>query len=212
MLFDLGLATDDLPSTGLGAPLHGRRRRGPATKHRVPKWIPGDVEPPVATRLPRALRPARDADLPAYMAHLLRLSAGSLRARFGIVPARTSLEAHAQPAADRKLMLLWEDRMARGAIELHLLDAKSAEFALSLDDALHGLGLGSSMMAGALEWAERLGLARLFVLCDPANGPMRRLVRRCGARVTLDEEELSAWIDVGRALERCRHAANGMAG
>ena len=168
-------------------------------EHAVADLPPADRE---AAGLVPFLQVARVCDLRAYRAHLLRLSVDALRARFGILPCAASLDACAQPAANRQMMLLWRDRTVCGAVELHLIGPEFAELAMSLDDALHGFGIGRYMMAGALERAAQLGLRRLIVLCDPANGPMRRLVERCGARITLGDDEVSAWIDVPSALGR----------
>ena len=155
-----------------------------------------------AARREPCLHTAGEGDLSAYRAHLFRLSSGALRARFGTLPCRASLDACARPAANRQLMLLWRDRIVCGTVELHLIGADSAELAMSLDDALQGRGLGRRMMAAGLERAAQLGLRRLVVLCDPANGPMRRLVGHCGARIALQDDEVTAWIDVRSALAR----------
>ena len=95
-----------------------------------------------AARRGPLLQVARVEILVAYRAHLLRLSAGALRARFGILPCRASLDACARPAPNRQMMLLWRDRTVCGAVELHLIRPELAELVMSLDDALHGLELG----------------------------------------------------------------------
>ena len=146
---------------------------------------------------------ASEADYGVYLEHLRRLSPELRRMRLCAPLDDEALIAVAAPKAGRTLLLLRENGVVRGVVELHAIDGKAAEIALSLEDEMQGCGHGKEMFQAGMLWARELGFVRLLVVCDAANQKMRRLVAATGAAMTVEDSEAIAWIDL-QVVERGR--------
>lgn len=136
----------------------------------------------------------------ALVAHLARLSARSRRLRFGYQIGENTLARLAEPEAGRLILLLNDEAgVARGAVTLHRVDARTVELGVSVEDALQGRGLGRALLEAALSRADAAGAERMLVVCLAENRAMRRLVALAEGEMRFEDDEAVAWLDIPRA-------------
>jgi acetyltransferase len=136
------------------------------------------------------LRPILPEDEPALAAAFARLSASEIRARF-FVPMKTlphlTAARFTQIDYDREMALVLADAGVPGKADIHAVvrliadpDNRAAEFAIVVEKALTGLGLGTLLMRRLIDYGRSRGLRELFadVLAD--NAAMRSLARSLG--------------------------------
>lgn len=82
----------------------------------------------------------------------------------------------------REMVLVAErgDEIVAVARLVRLVDAREAEFALLVSDALQGQGLGHALLKQLLEVGRDWGLSRIVAEISPDNVPMRRVCRELG--------------------------------
>ena len=136
------------------------------------------------------VRPIRAEDAPALDAFFHRLSPEDIRLRFfaairELSPALLTRLTRLDYASDMAFVAV---RPASGAIVgvarlVHGEDQAAAEFAVVVDDALKGHGLGVHLMQLVLDWGRRHGLRLVVgeILAD--NEPMLDLARFLGFRL-----------------------------
>jgi GNAT superfamily N-acetyltransferase len=145
------------------------------------------------------LRPAREQDLQLHGAYFDGLSKESRYNRFfNPTPKITAkmLEhlLHADPRSHVALMA----GCTSGDKEAVIAEARykvaaddgGAEFALSVADQFHGLGLGKLLLDRLVCAASRAGLGRLAGATLATNNKMLRLARKAGFALTSDPELL----------------------
>jgi acetyltransferase len=136
------------------------------------------------------LRPIRAEDEPALVRNFSRLTEDEVRSRF-FAPMKdlphVTAARFTQIDYDREMAFVIAERGAAGDAELHAVvrlvadpDNQRAEFAIVVERALTGRGLGMSMLRHLIEYARRRGIGELYgdVLAD--NAVMRGLCHSLG--------------------------------
>jgi GNAT superfamily N-acetyltransferase len=86
----------------------------------------------------------------------------------------------------------------RGAAELHFdppgAASREGEFAVTVEPRWRGAGLGTEFLRRTILVARNRMIARLRMVCLLDNGPMRRIARRFGAMLSVEEGQ--AWADI----------------
>jgi len=154
---------------------------------------PAELEETVA--LPRSgrqilLRPIRGEDAPAHAAFVQRLSPEAIRFRFFQPRSSfTSLELAQATQIDysREMAFIATAQDETGNPEtLGVVrawtdpDNVSAEFAIIVDDAMRGEGLGRMLLEKMIEYARRRGTLVLRGTVLPKNRPMLQLAKKLG--------------------------------
>jgi acetyltransferase len=150
---------------------------------------PKELECPVTVAGGRklTLRPIRPEDEPALVRGFSRLSEDEIRSRF-FAPMKqlphVTAARFTQIDYDREMALVIAEPAADGAVELHAIvrlvadpDNARAEFAIIVERALTGLGLGSLLMSRLIDYARSKGIGELYGDVLEDNAVMRRLCR-----------------------------------
>lgn len=146
------------------------------------------------------LRPIRPEDEPALVRAFSRLTEDEVRARF-FAPMKDfphlTAARFTQIDYDREMAFVIAERGAAGAADLHAVvrvladpDNVRAEFAIVVERALTGLGLGSMMLRHAIEYARNRGIGELYGDVLEDNAVMRELCRALGFAETKVEERV----------------------
>jgi acetyltransferase len=136
------------------------------------------------------LRPIRPEDEPALVRGFSRLSEDAVRSRF-FAPMKNlphlTAARFTQIDYDREMAFVVAGKGAAGAAELHAVvrlvadpDNARAEFAIVVERALTGLGLGMLMLSHAIEYARQRGIGELYGDVLEDNTVMRGLCRSLG--------------------------------
>jgi acetyltransferase len=136
------------------------------------------------------LRPIRPEDEPALLRGFSRLTEDEVRSRFfapmKVLPHVTAAR-FTQIDYDREMAFVIAERGAAGVAELHAVvrlvadpDNARAEFAIVVERALTGLGLGMLLMRHAIDYARRRGIGELYGDVLENNVVMRGLCRSLG--------------------------------
>ncbi len=134
------------------------------------------------------LRPIRPEDADAHTAMLSRFSADDMRYRF-FSAARTLPVEQVTRMTDvdyKREMAIIAVREATGEtlgvarLVCDDTDGKSAEFAVAVEPAAKGLGLGTALMRAIIAWGRTRGVAEITgqILAD--NAPMLAFIKRLG--------------------------------
>jgi acetyltransferase len=146
------------------------------------------------------LRPAREQDLHLHGAYFDGLSKESRYNRFfNPTPKMTAKMLEYLLYADHRSNVALMAECTSGNMETVIAEARykvaadggSAEFALSVADQFHGLGLGKLLLDRLVCAASRAGLGRLVGDTLAMNNKMLRLARKTGFTVTSDPQLLS---------------------
>jgi acetyltransferase len=148
---------------------------------------PRELERPVTVAGGRALllRPIRPEDEPALVRGFSRLSEDEIRSRFFApmkeLPHLTAAR-FTQIDYDREMAFVIAETGADGIVELHGIvrlvadpDNARAEFAIIVERALTGLGLGSLLMTRLIDYARSKGIGELYGDVLESNVVMRNL-------------------------------------
>ncbi|MEL7448207.1 MAG: GNAT family N-acetyltransferase [Pseudomonadota bacterium] len=173
-------------------------------KPRKPAILPYPAELEETAVLPQSgrevtLRPIRGDDAPAHAAFASRLSPQAIRYRF-FGPrtqfTRRQLAQFTQIDYAREMAFIASGENDEGVAEtLGVVrawtdpDNVSAEFAVIVDDALRGDGLGRRLLEKLIDYSRRRGTLELRGTVLPDNRPMRRLAEKLGFSSALDPEE-----------------------
>jgi len=166
--------------------------------------IPYPAELEETVTLPRSgrrilLRPIRGEDAPAHAAFVQRLSPEAIRFRFFQPRSSfTHLELAQATQIDysREMAFIASAESDKGKAEtLGVVrawtdpDNVSAEFAIIIDDAMRGEGLGRLLLEKMVEYARRRGTLELRGTVLPDNRPMLRLAKKLGFTRHFSEED-----------------------
>ncbi|MFI6300093.1 GNAT family N-acetyltransferase [Nonomuraea sp. NPDC050790] len=72
----------------------------------------------------------------------------------------------------------------------------SVEAGIWLGRSYRSMGRGSAVFGQLVEVARDLGARRMFASTTASNAPMRRLLTALGAAVSVEDGEVSAWLDL----------------
>lgn len=87
-----------------------------------------------------------------------------------------------------------------GVVELYEQNCpQDVEVTLVVAEAWRQCGLGSALLRGALQWAQRTGRAQLRMLFSRDNWPMRKLASKLDAKLDLVLDEIVAEVAIARA-------------
>ncbi len=147
------------------------------------------------------IRKIMPTELPQYRAHLLRLDNADRYARFTGTLSDEAVERHCASIDWGRTVLLgaFEDGVLRGAVELcgdRILWPDQAEFGISVESALQGKGIGSTLVRRILTVARNRGIRHVHMMCLAGNVRMRALARRFGGRLALDGGEVAALFEL----------------
>jgi RimJ/RimL family protein N-acetyltransferase len=153
----------------------------------------------MASRAPARLvyRKLWELDLPHYLDHLRRLAPDDRRARFTREIHDEQLIAYAAGLDPRRTILTgcFADGVLRGVAELHLGDHRrldEAEAAFSVEPPFQNRGIASELMERLLVTARNRGVRRIWLVCLTENSRIRRIARKLGAAVQVDQGEAVA--------------------
>jgi acetyltransferase len=153
---------------------------------------PKELEETITLASGRALllRPILPEDEPALHAGFARLTPDEIRARFFVPMKRLphlTAARFTQIDYDRAMALVLAEPDVPGKADIHAVvqlaadpDNQAAEFAILVEKALTGQGLGSLLLRRLIDYARRRGIGELHgeVLAD--NATMRALCRSLG--------------------------------
>lgn len=147
------------------------------------------------------IRKIMPTELPQYRAHLLRLDHADRYARFTGTLSDEAVERHCTAIDWGRTVILgaFEDGVLHGAIELcsdRVLWPEQAEFGISIESALQGKGVGSTLVRRILTVARNRGIRHVHMMCLPENVRMRALARRFGGRLALDGGEITSMFEL----------------
>jgi acetyltransferase len=158
------------------------------------------------------LRPIRPEDEPALVRGFSRLSEDEIRSRFFApmkeLPHLTAAR-FTQIDYDREMAFVIAEKGADGLVELHGVarlvadpDNARAEFALIVERALTGLGLGSLLMSELIDYARSRGIGELYGDILEDNVVMRGLCRTLGFAETKSQDHIvRATLSLGPTAE-----------
>ena len=135
------------------------------------------------------LREVQAQDKEAMLAAFYRLSADSRYTRFMMAmrdPSPAMLEAATHPVQDREFALVavsvdaGADNIVAGARYAYAPGSDTCEFAVTVADDWHGLGLAGRLLRILIASATARGLRCMEGYVLAINTPMRRLARRLG--------------------------------
>lgn len=176
-----------------------RRDENPFRSDRLMLRTPVVSSAPLKNLDVRRLWPADCDDI---VAHLLRLDEHMVVLRFGGHVDRTHLEAHADKALARHVVMLgaYVDGVLRGLAELHAVaGCHEAEVAFTVERALQHHGIGSALMERLLVSARNRGIDRLICYCLPVNEAMQALAHKFKAELHFAEGEVLGELTPGPA-------------
>lgn len=134
------------------------------------------------------LRPIRGDDVAALLRAFARLTPEQIRLRVFHPMSALSIEAaerlcHLDAATAAAFVVVDAGGEIRGDARLYVqADNVSTEFALIVDAALTGIGIGRALLQRLLEESRHRGLCELWGLVLGENTTMLELARRLGAR------------------------------
>ena len=133
--------------------------------------------------------------------HLLSLSAGDRRLRFG-TPTSDSAVAHYVEGIAFGQDAVFGVRDENDALVgmTHVAQAAElAELGLSVAEARRGRGLAQAMFRRAALHARNRGIRELYMHCLAENAVMMHVARKAGMRIVIDGPERDAWLALPRA-------------
>ena len=132
------------------------------------------------------------------LAHLLRLGPKGRYNRFSIGASDESIENYvAQTFRQTNFYFgFFEQGTLRGLVEVHCMDAtcQAAEMAFSIEQGFRGHGIGKRLFATAVALARRRSVRTLHIHCLAHNYVMVSLARAFHARLTFEDNDVSAVI------------------
>lgn len=133
--------------------------------------------------------------------HLLRLEDGCRRSRFGSPASDAFLREYGERVDGSHTLVLgyFVEGHMRGAVELRSLQSQwsgKAEIAFSVEKAWQGQGIGTALMAAAINAARMRRIARLYLTCHALNRRMQRIAEGVTAKIGFENCECFAEIDV----------------
>jgi acetyltransferase len=163
---------------------------------------PRELERPVSVAGGRQLllRPIRPEDEPALVRGFGRLSEDEIRSRF-FAPMKqlphVAAARFTQIDYDREMAFVITEAGADGVVELHAVarlvadpDNARAEFAIIVERALTGLGLGSLLMSRLIDYARSRGIGEIYGDVLDHNVAMRALCRTLGFAEAKSEDHV----------------------
>jgi GNAT superfamily N-acetyltransferase len=140
-------------------------------------------------------------ELSLYSQHLLRLRRQCRRSRFGNEVSDHFLRGYVDRVdlSNTTVLGYFSEEQMRAAIELRSLRSvwcEAAEVAVTVEAEWRSQGIGSALMLSALGLSQRLGIARIFLICDHLNRPMQRIAEKMHASMHFEDGDCLAQITV----------------
>lgn len=130
--------------------------------------------------------------------HLMRMEGGARQLGFG----GSTGDRMADPGANSDVIVLgcFVDGHLRGAVALRWQESgrrRRASVTFSVEQRWRGQGIGTALMAAAIEAAQERGIANLHLTCHALNGRMQRIAERHRAAIGFEGCEFFADLEVG---------------
>jgi len=142
---------------------------------------------------PIRVRLARPEDRAGLRDMHERLSLRSIQLRYftAAINIERTLERLLRPSDDSHATLVatMGDQIVAMAVYERLADDMSAEVAFLVDDAHHGLGIATLLLAELATIARSRGVRRFVAVTLPSNTAMLRVFTDCGFRYSLAPDE-----------------------
>jgi len=153
--------------------------------------LPGQLRLPGAT-----FRRLGAADARRLRTHLLRLHPDDVRNRFMGAKQRTLIMRYVRSIDWQRAVILgcFLGRSMRGVCELHPIDGRRGEIAVSVERRFQRRGIGKQLLGRVLVLARNRGLVELELRCFTSNGKMRGLVRGFDGKLDVEAMEATAVI------------------
>ena len=138
------------------------------------------------------IRPLGLGEREAHLKHLLRLDKISRRFRFAGLVCDTTIQAHCLSLSKRRCVIIGAYVLGclRGVAELVPIttgNRRAFELAFSVEREFQGLGLGSVLLAAALE---DVAPHDALMVCERDNTGMLRLAARFGATRSVEGNQI----------------------
>ena len=138
------------------------------------------------------IRPLGLGEREAHLKHLLRLDKTSRRFRFGGQVCDTTIQAHCLSLTQRRSVIIGAFVLGclRGVVELVPIttgNRRAFELAFSVEREFQGFGLGSVLLAAALE---HVAPHDALMVCERDNTGMLRLAARFGATCSVEGNQV----------------------
>jgi GNAT superfamily N-acetyltransferase len=151
----------------------------------------------------RSIRTLAGHELGCFQRHLLRLSPGCRRSRFGNETTDAFLEDYAASVTQANTLILglFEADGMRGAAELRSLRedwCPEAEAAFSVEQPWQFQGIGTALMAETVRAASQRDVEHIYLSCHLRNRPMQRIAEKLAAKMRFEDDECFAHINVRR--------------
>jgi RimJ/RimL family protein N-acetyltransferase len=133
----------------------------------------------------------------AYATHLSRLSSDDVRLRFGSPLAPVAIGRYVERIdfdRDSVYGMHADGLDLVGAVHLGFAEEGVAELGVSVLPGHRNGGIGSALVARALDHARNRGIQRLWMHCLAENATMMRIARRAGMAIVVDAGEADAWL------------------
>lgn len=129
------------------------------------------------------------SELNLFRDHLIRLDPETRHMRFGNGVGDSFIENYSDKAYPHNSVVYgcFIDGDLRAVAELRLLTETwpfEAELAFSVEKDWQDDGIGTQLMGRALRAARNRNITRLYMICLPENGRMRRIARKYDALMT----------------------------
>jgi GNAT superfamily N-acetyltransferase len=148
-----------------------------------------------------AIRPLAGHELDRFQRHLLRLSGGCRRSRFGNETTDGFVRDYTARVRQTNTVVLgyFEADEVRGAGELRSLRTgwcNEAEAAFSVEEPWQLRGIGTALMVEAVRASRQRGIEHIYLICHVRNRPMQRIAEKFAARMRFDDSECFAHVTV----------------
>jgi GNAT superfamily N-acetyltransferase len=164
-----------------------------------------------------SLRELHAGDVDHLRAHLLRLDAGSRRARFGNPASDRFVEEYVARVdfAGTRVLGCFVDGEARGVAEIRSLArdwSREAEIAISVERGWQARGIGTALLAQLIHGARELDVDHLYLSYHVFDAEAVCIAERLASKVRFEDCECFAdigirWLPVAAALDQHAGAA-----
>ena len=127
-------------------------------------------------------------------AHLLRLHPDDRRSRFMATAPKQMVDGYVRAIDWRHAVLVgcFIGRSLRGVCELHPINGRRAEMAVSVERRFQGRGIGTGLLSRTFLLARNRGLVDLEFRCLANNQRMRKLVGKFDSQMSIEAMEACA--------------------
>ena len=150
------------------------------------------------------IRKLQSQDKDAFLEHLMRLDAVSLRLRFGLKVSDDTLAtyAHNIDYSQNVVHGYFVNGILCATAELYIFSHNSeaiAEAAFSVESGYQNQGIGTKLMGKVIDTAQERHIEKLYMSCLAENSRMKRIASKYNAVLDFEEGEFIAKIKPSEA-------------